>query len=132
GLALAVCLLVGAPARGLDDGLGKPPSDLDRSTPLATVQGFLNATHSGDRAQGACYLWLDHIRDAEQPKEGARLARRLRFIIDRQVELDLGAINREPEGDPARPGYEQLGTLTLGKTHIPIRLTRYRVDNEPV
>ncbi len=132
GLALAVCLLVGAPARGLDDGLGKPPSDLDRSTPLATVQGFLNATHSGDYAQGAFYLWLDHIRDADQPKEGARLARRLRFVLDRELWVDLGALSREPEGDPGRPGYEQLGTLPLNKTHVPIRLTRYRVDNEPV
>ena len=132
GLALAVGLLAGTPASALDDGLGKPPSDLDRSTPLATVQGFLNATHAGDYPQGAFYLSLDHIHDADQPKEGARLARRLRFVLDRQVELDLGAISREPEGDPGRPGYEQLGTLPLGKTHIPIRLTRYRVDNEPV
>ena len=124
--------LLGPSARALNDGLGPPPGDVDRSSPLATVQGFQTASHHADYALAAHYLSLDHIPKADQPKEGARLARRLRFVLDRKLVLDLGAISKEPEGDPARPGYDTLGTIALANQKIPIRVSRFRVGSETV
>jgi small-conductance mechanosensitive channel len=128
---LAGLLLAGAPARALDEGLGEVPSEVDRSSPLATVQGFMTAAHRGDYQLAAYYLALDWIHHEKQKPEGARLARRLRFVLDRKLFLDLGAISKEPQGDPSRPGYDQLGTIPLEKQNVPIRVSKYEVDGKP-
>jgi small-conductance mechanosensitive channel len=130
-LTLTAGLLLAAPARALDDGLGEPPSDVDRSTPLATVQGFLAAAHRGGYETAAHYLALDWLSKDRQKTEGPRLARRLRFVLDRKVFLDYGAISKDPEGDPAKPGYDQLGTIPLGNKNIPIRVSKYVVEGKP-
>ena len=128
---LAGLVLAGAPARALDDGLGDVPSEVDRSSPLATVQGFMTAAHRGDYELAAYYLGLDWIHREKQKPEGARLARRLRFVLDRKLFLDLGAISKEPQGDPSRPGYDQLGIIPLEKQNVPIRVSKYEVDGKP-
>jgi len=130
-LILAAGLLLAGPAHGLNDGLGEPPSDVDRSTPLATVQGFQASAHKGDYATAAHYLALDWVPKDRQKAEGARLARRLRFVMDRKLFLDLGAISKEPEGDPSKPGFDQLGTLQLENRKIPIRVSKFTVDGKP-
>src|SRR5215472_2338407 len=130
-LTLAAGLLLVGPAHALNDGLGEPPSDVDRSTPLATVQGFQASAHKGDYATAAHYLALDWVPKDRQKTEGARLARRLRFVMDRKLFLDLGAISKEPEGDPSKPGFDQLGTLQLENRKIPIRVSKYTVDGKP-
>ena len=130
-LALAAGLLLAGPARALNDGLGEPPSDVDRTSPLATVQGFQTAAHKGDYAIAAHYLALDWLPKDRQKSEGARLARRLRFVMDRTLLLDFGAISKEPEGDPAKPGFDQLGTLALQNRKIPIRVSKYQIDGKP-
>ena len=130
-LTLAADLLLAAPAHALDDGLGQVPSEIDRSSPLASVQGFLGAAHRGDYPTAAYYLALDWIPRDKQKAEGARLARRLRFVLDRKLFLDLGAISKEPGGDPAKPGYDQLGTIPLEKQNVPIRVSKFEVDGKP-
>ena len=133
-LALALTagfLMFGASARALNDGLGPLPPEVDRSSPLATVQGFLTAAHHGDYHLAAHDLALDWIPREKQPTEGPRLARRLRFVLDRKLFIDLGAISKDPQGDPARPGYDQLGTIPLAKQNIPIRVSKYEVDGKP-
>ncbi|HZW90691.1 MAG TPA: mechanosensitive ion channel domain-containing protein [Myxococcaceae bacterium] len=124
-------LLLAQPVRGLDDGLGEVPEDVDRSSPLAAVQGFQTAAHHSDYEQAAYYLALDWIPRDKQKTEGPRLARRLRFVLDRKLFLELGAISKEPQGDPARPGYDQLGTIPLEKQNVPIRVSKYEVDGKP-
>src|SRR5215813_13421916 len=131
-LAIAACSLVAPSARALNDGLGTPPSEVDRSSPLATVQGFQSASRQANYPLAAHYLDLDHIPKDQQPREGARLARRLRFVLDRKLFLDLAAISKDPEGDPARPGYDTLGTIALQRQNVPIRVSRIRVGGEPV
>ena len=128
---LAGLMVLGAPARALDDGLGNVPADVDRSSPLATAQGFMSAAHHGDYELAAYYLALDWVPRERQKAEGPRLARRLRFVLDRKLFLDLGAISKEPQGDPARPGYDQLGTIPLEKQNVPIRVSKYEVDGKP-
>jgi small-conductance mechanosensitive channel len=124
-------LLLAQPVHGLDDGLGAVPEDVDRSSPLAAVQGFQTAAHHSDYEQAAYYLALDWIPRDKQKTEGPRLARRLRFVLDRKLFLELGAISKEPQGDPARPGYDQLGTIPLEKQNVPIRVSKYEVDGKP-
>src|SRR5262249_43791137 len=124
-------LLLAQPVRGLDDGLGEVPEDVDRSSPLATVQGFQTAAHHSDYAQAAYYLALDWIPRDKQKTEGPRLARRLRFVLDRKLFLELGAISKEPQGDPAKPGYDQLGSIPLEKQNVPIRVSKYEVEGKP-
>jgi len=128
---LAGLMVLGAPARALDDGLGNVPADVDRTSPLATAQGFMTAAHHGDYELAAYYLALDWVPRERQKAEGPRLARRLRFVLDRKLFLDLGAISKEPQGDPARPGYDQLGTIPLEKQNVPIRVSKYEVDGKP-
>src|SRR5262249_9595675 len=124
-------LLLALPVRALNDGLGEVPSEVDRSSPLATVQGFQTAAHKSDYEQAACYLALDWMPRDRQKLEGPRLARRLRFVLDRKLFLDLGAISKDPQGDPARPGFDQLGTIPLAKQNVPIRVSKYEVDGKP-
>ncbi len=125
-------LLLAAPARALNDGLGPPQQELDRDSPLATVQGFLTAAHHGDYGTAAYYLALDWLAREKQKTEGPRLARRLRFVLDRKLFIDLGAVSKDPQGDPAKAGYDQLGTIRLDKQNVPIRVSKYEVDGKPV
>jgi small-conductance mechanosensitive channel len=111
-------------AYGLNAGLGDAPPEIDRSTAAATVGGFLTLAHDGNYQLAAHYLDLDQIQVKEQPAEGARLARRLRFVLDHKLWLDFTKINHE-SGDSPRPRYEDLGSLPLGHTNQPIRLRRY-------
>jgi small-conductance mechanosensitive channel len=128
---VSALLLLAVPARALNDALGPVPPEVDRSSPLSTVQGFQTAAHHSDYELAAHYLALDWIHRDKQKLEGPRLARRLRFVLDRKLFLDLGAISKEPQGDPARPGYDQLGTIPLEKQSIPVRVSRYEVDGKP-
>jgi small-conductance mechanosensitive channel len=130
-LTLAAGLLLAGPARALDDGLGELPPDLDRSSPLATVQGFLTAAHRGDYKTAAFYLALDWLPKDRQNTEGPRLARRLRFVLDRKLFIDLASVSKDPQGDPARPGFDQLGVIPLERQNVPVRVSKHEVDGKP-
>ncbi len=123
GLCLAV--LVSLPAWALNAGLGAPPPTLDRQTPHATVQGFIESSHRGDYARAAHYLDLDFIPRTEQVERGAQLARRLKFVLDRKLPVDLSALNKTPEGDAADARFDQLGAIALEDGTVqPIRVQR--------
>jgi len=124
-------LLLALPVRALNDGLGEVPPDIDRSSPLATVQGFQAAAHKSDYKLAAFYLALDWMPRDRQKTEGPRLARRLRFVLDRKLFLDLGAISKDPQGNPARPGFDQLGSIPLERQNVPIRVSRFEIDGKP-
>jgi small-conductance mechanosensitive channel len=122
--ALCALVLAAVPAWALNTGLGAPPPTVDRQTPLATVQGFQEASHLGDYKRAAHYLDLDFIPRAEQAERGALLARRLKFILDRKLPVDLSTLSKAPEGDPADARFDVLGTLPLNGTAVPIRVQR--------
>jgi small-conductance mechanosensitive channel len=120
------------PAAALNSGLGQPPPEVDRQTPHATVQGFLSAAHRGNYALAAHYLDLDFLPRAEQSERGLQLARRLKFVLDRKLALDLSSLSKEPGGDPADPRFDQLGTIPLEGANVPIRVQRATADNAMV
>ncbi|KFE63485.1 mechanosensitive ion channel family protein [Hyalangium minutum] len=120
------CALVIAafPAWALNTGLGAPPPTVERQTPQAAVQGFLEASHAGDYKRSAHYLDLDFIPRAEQAERGPQLARRLKFVLDRKLPVDLTTLSKAPEGDETDPRFDQIGTIPLDGVVVPIRLQR--------
>ncbi len=65
-------------------------------SPRSAMRGFLWAGRADDWAAAAKYLDL-RGRDA---KDGPRLARELKTVLDRKLWVDLDALSTEPEGDP--------------------------------
>ncbi|WP_163780188.1 mechanosensitive ion channel family protein [Myxococcus vastator] len=123
-LVLGLGLLWSLPAAALNVGLGPPPPSVDRRTPQAAVQGFLAAAHRGDYTLAAHYLDLDYIPRAQQAERGVKLARALKFVLDRKLPVNVGALSTAPEGDPANERYDQLGTIPLQGNNVPIRVQR--------
>jgi hypothetical protein len=129
----AALLLLPTLAVALNGGLGPAPETVRRETPLETVQGFLESAHQGNYAEAAHYLDLDSIARSQQPEKGKKLARRLRFILDRKLPVDLTSLSKEPEGDPDAPRHDQLGTIELKHSRVPIRVSRVSLSSgEPV
>ena len=127
-LVLVWSVLWSLPAAALNAGLGQPPPSVDRQTPHAAVQGFLSAAHRGDYALAAHYLDLDFIPRAQQAERGFQLARRLKFVLDRKLAVDLSSLSKAPEGDPADARFDQLGTIPLEGANVPIRVQRVTAD----
>jgi small-conductance mechanosensitive channel len=123
-LCLTLALWFALPGWGLNRGLGDPQAEVDRQTPLSTVQGFLKFAHAGDYATAAHYLWLDHLPPQDQSVQGPKLARHLRFVLDHQPWLDLTRISKNPEGDPDKRNSDDLGFIPLHKVKVPIRVVR--------
>ena len=127
-LLLVGSLLWTLPVAALNSGLEPPPSPVDRQSPHSTTQGFLAAAHRGDYATAAHYLDLDFIPRAQQPERGAQLARRLKFVLDRKLAIDLSLLSKAPEGDPADPRFDQLGVIPLEGANVSIRVQRVAQD----
>ncbi len=119
-----------AAADTFNEGLGDPPIGIERSTPLASVQGFILDVHSGNYDAAANYLNLDHLSPSQQPIEGPKLARRLRFVLDRKLAINIAGLSKEPGGDAVGRNYDLLGTIPLGQTVQPIRIERLRPENQ--
>src|SRR5512144_2798333 len=100
GLCLLLSVVLPLGAWALNAGLGEPPASVDRQTPYATANGFASVAQQGNYALAAHYLDLDFLPPAEQRREGARLAWRLRLILDRKLPpAALATLSTEPEGD---------------------------------
>jgi small-conductance mechanosensitive channel len=127
-LVLVWSVLWSLPAAALNSGLGTPPPGVDRQTPHDTVQGFLSAAHRGDYALAAHYLDLDFLPRAQQAERGFQLARRLKFVLDRKLAVDLSSLSKVPEGEPSGSRTQQLGTIALEGDNIPIRVQRVTAD----
>ncbi len=84
----------------------------------------MQAAHAGDYKRAAHYLDLDFVSRADQVERGAQLARRLKFVLDRKVHVDLSALSKAPEGDPVDARFDVLDTIPLDGIAVPIRLQR--------
>jgi small-conductance mechanosensitive channel len=106
-------VLAALPAWALNAGLGAPPPTVDRQTP-----------HAGDYRRAAHYLDLDFLPKAEQAERGPQLARRLKFVLDRKLPVDVSTLSKAPEGDETDARFDQIGTIPLDGAVVPIRLQR--------
>jgi small-conductance mechanosensitive channel len=93
------------------------------------VQGFLEASHSGNYSRAAHYLDLDFLPRSEQAERGSQLSRRLKFVLDRKLLVDLTALSKVPEGDAPDKRSHQLGTIALEGAAVPIRIQRVVTDD---
>jgi small-conductance mechanosensitive channel len=102
---------------------------VDRQTPHATVQGFLEASHTGNYERAAHYLDLDFLPRSEQAERGAQLSRRLKFVLDRKLLVDLSSLSKAPEGDAQDKRSHLIGTIPLEGAAVPIRIQRVVADD---
>ena len=75
---------------------GAPDESVGFESPRSAMRGFLWAGRDGDWQTAATYLDLR----GRDPKDGPRLARELKTVLDRKLWVDLDALSNEPEGDP--------------------------------
>jgi small-conductance mechanosensitive channel len=124
---LLLLILAVAATDPVNPGLVSPARPLDRSTPAAAMSGFLAASKRGDDALAAHYLDLSFLTPDEQHYAGPKLARRLSFVLDRELHVDLVQVSHAASGDPKTPGFEIAGSIPLGGRSVPIRLARVTV-----
>lgn len=115
-------LFLGGPASAFNAGLGEPPTDLDRSSPSATVHGFLAEARRGNFSVAAHDFWLDRVPQTEQAVVGARVARRLWWVLDRHP-LDLAGLSKAMEEGPAS---FLAAVLDVDGKSVAVRLVRLR------
>src|SRR4029077_19706073 len=120
---LALFALSGPAHAQSGEGLGKPSTPLDRSTPKRTVSGFLSTAHDSNFRDAAHYLDLRDTPRAEQSIRGPELARELAFVLDHDAPIDESKISDDPIAEP--PGTElTVTTLTLGDERVPVQVVR--------
>lgn len=97
----------------------------DDSTPRRALRQFVDSARAGDYGAAAALLDLGVIPAAQRAAEGPHLARRLEFVLDRQLWIDWERISDEREGNPADgAGGDVVGEIPVGGARIPIRLVR--------
>ncbi len=115
---------------GPNDGLPKSTHPLDRTTPRRAVEGFLAASRAGDFALAANYLDLRNIGKSAQAAQGAELAQKLSYVIERKMPLELATLSDAPDGAPmASAGSVHVGDVMVDEEAVPISLTRVRFDD---
>lgn len=118
-------MVPGLDAAGPQDGLGSPPTSVERLTPRQSVVGYLESTRAGEFDTAAFYLDLRLIPSEQQPQKGVRLARRLKIVLDNTFWVDPHAISNDPSGaldDGQAADEELLTTVPMGDKGIPVRL----------
>lgn len=104
-------------------GLGDPPADVDRSTPLRTVEMFQRATQEGQFTRAAYALDLRLIPKEEQAQTAPELARQLRFVLDHLLPLQAIQFSNEEAGNPEDgPGRDRVGEIRVEDINVPIDL----------
>lgn len=126
----------------LNAGLGAAPEALDRSTPRATVESFLNATALEDFDRAAHFLDLAAIAPERQKIVGPNLAEALAQVIDRRAAISWSSLRDRPDGLDDQAGTERavageprrsmlIWSVDTGDHPIAIRLARVKGGDAP-
>jgi MscS family membrane protein len=92
-------------------------------TPRGAMREFLEACRAGDYESAARRLDLRGRASA-----GAEVARRVKFVLDRKLWVDLDALSDEPDGagDDGLPrGQDLVGTIAAGDRDVPVIVSRH-------
>jgi hypothetical protein len=87
------------------------------------MREFLEACRAGDYESAARRLDLRGRASA-----GAEVARRVKFVLDRKLWVDLDALSDEPDGagDDGLPrGQDLVGTIAAGDRDVPVIVSRH-------
>ena len=72
---------------------------LGRSTPRGAVEGFIEAADARDYKRASRYLDLHGFSAEDAETNGAELAKQLKLVLDRELDLKLMEISDHPDGD---------------------------------
>jgi small-conductance mechanosensitive channel len=99
--------------------------DEDLRSPREALRVFIDSSRAGRFGEAARALDLRAIPESRRAEEGPRLARELKFVLDRTLWLDWDRISEAPGGDPADGrDTDEIGAIPLGSAQIPVRLVR--------
>jgi small-conductance mechanosensitive channel len=112
---LAALLLLAPCARA-----GEP----DLATPRRALRLFIDSSRAGQFDQAARVLDLRALPEPQRAREGPRLARQLKFVLDQKLWIDWDKISDAPEGAPNNRGIELVGAIPIGADRVAVRLVR--------
>ena len=112
----------------LNPGLDAEPR-INRDTPQAAVESFLDLAKAGDYARAAHLLDLSSIAMADQPRRGPQLARQLEAVLERKVWINWENLPDRADGldITARPK-----DVMAGKPRRSLRLALIEINDRPV
>ena len=126
----------------LNAGLPAPTRQVERDTPQAAMESFIDLAAAEDFEAAAHLLNLNDIAVEEQARSGPILARQLASVIDRKVVIDWGDLLERPDamvttGDGPMVGQPQksvlIGILENRDRLVALRLDRMQVgEDDPV
>jgi MscS family membrane protein len=107
---------------------GGPGDSLGRTTPSATILGFLQAAQEGDYGIASQYLQMSPAR---RQSEGEQLAPKLKLVLDKSFVGSLHNFN-QPEGTPQEgvpSGRQKVGIVSAGDVETDVDLVRVSDPN---
>ncbi len=123
----------------LNPGLPPAPAELDRETPMSTLEAFLDATQKGDYNMAAQMLDLTDLPQQNQRQAGPELAKKLSVLLDRKVVVPWRSLTDRPDGwisgsnDNNDTGRVRrsiiLDWMEMGKREVAVRLNRVKPEN---
>ncbi|MDA1073933.1 MAG: mechanosensitive ion channel family protein [Proteobacteria bacterium] len=108
---------------------------LDRETPQGTMLGYQRAILDGDFERAARFLDLRNLKEPAASTDPQTLARQLKVILERALELDATALSSRQPGrlDDGLPEYrELLGEAQTARGPIFLYLHRVPDDRVPI
>ncbi len=132
------------PVDSLNAGLSEPGEPLNRATPRATLESFLDLAANQEFDRVAHLLNLALIPQNERAESGPELARKLHEIFSRRVWINwdnlpdrpdamevVGTESNKTAGEPRRS--VGIATLTLDDRPVTLRLSRLKTpDRSPI
>ena len=127
-LLLALSIPAWAQEQELEQGQSYTYQDkYNRDTPRGSFENFIRACNSRDYETAALHLDLRSIPKSKRKKEGPNLARKLKFIIDRTLDIDEMSLSDDPKGltkDGLTKTRDILGQITIKNRRYNIFLDR--------
>ncbi|MEM8530956.1 MAG: mechanosensitive ion channel domain-containing protein [Chloroflexota bacterium] len=126
----------------LNEGLPAPSSLPNLETPQATVERFIADCETNNCQGAGATLNLNLIAPENQAQSAPDLAHKLHYVMRQQLAINWGSLPDRPDGqvdstntnDPLAGQPQRsilLGTITLDRRDIDIRLQRVRVGDTP-
>jgi hypothetical protein len=106
--------------------------EYQRGTPRTSLERFFDATRDGNFETAAKYLDLSSMPHYFGPKRGPELARQLKVILERPLDIDLERVSADPKGnteDGLNASQEVLGRLKTPQRTVSIHLERLARDD---
>jgi len=113
-----------------------PDDPFNRGTPRGALRTYLESAREARWSDAAEILDLTGLPESSRAQQGPELARKLKYLLDEQLWIDLDAISDEPEGvvdDAHGESRDLVGTLSGEAGGMNVLLERApRADGVPI